>query len=90
MKEEKSTKFNLNKLQNQWRVIMREGMVTTIIFSSFWAAQNPKSLIFSWIWLANYVCSNSLDFPIWTPSTDHSKISNFDNFSSFLLNLKTM
>lgn len=24
MKEEKSTKFNLNKLQNQWRVIMRE------------------------------------------------------------------
>jgi len=35
MKEEKSTKFNLNKLQNQWRVIMREGMVTTIIFSSF-------------------------------------------------------
>ena len=23
-KEEKSTKFNLNKLQNQWRVIMRE------------------------------------------------------------------
>lgn len=25
LKEEKSTKFNLNKLQNQWRVIMREG-----------------------------------------------------------------
>ncbi|KAJ7387898.1 Dynein regulatory complex subunit 2 [Desmophyllum pertusum] len=24
LKEEKSTKFNLNKLQNQWRVIMRE------------------------------------------------------------------
>ena len=30
MKEEKSTKFNLNKLQNQWRVIMREGMFTNI------------------------------------------------------------
>lgn len=28
MKEEKSTKFNLNKLQNQWRVIMREGTIT--------------------------------------------------------------
>jgi hypothetical protein len=24
-KEEKSSKFNLHKLQNQWRVIMREG-----------------------------------------------------------------
>ena len=44
MKEEKSTKFNLNKLQNQWRVIMREGMITNIIFSSFSAVWNPKSL----------------------------------------------
>lgn len=25
-KEEKSSKFNLSKLQHQWRVIMREGL----------------------------------------------------------------
>ena len=25
-KEEKSSKFNVNKLQHQWRVIMREGI----------------------------------------------------------------
>ena len=43
MKEEKSTKFNLNKLQNQWRVIMREGMITNY-FSSVSAVRNPKSL----------------------------------------------
>ena len=29
-KEEKSTKFNLNKLQNQWRVIMREGQLSLL------------------------------------------------------------
>lgn len=30
LKEEKSTKFNLNKLQNQWRVIMREGTLANV------------------------------------------------------------
>ena len=29
-KEEKNAKFNLNKLQNQWRVIMRESMSTSV------------------------------------------------------------
>lgn len=37
-KEEKSTKFNLNKLQNQWRVIMREGMFQGLII--FWWVRN--------------------------------------------------
>ena len=32
LKEEKSTKFNLNKLQNQWRVIMREGKLINMHF----------------------------------------------------------
>ena len=45
MKEEKSTKFNLNKLQNQWRVIMREGMITDMIFSCFSAVQNPYEFL---------------------------------------------
>ena len=32
LKEEKSTKFNLTKLQNQWRVIMREGIYIYALF----------------------------------------------------------
>ena len=31
-KEEKSSKFNMNKLQHQWRVIMREGKVYHILY----------------------------------------------------------
>jgi hypothetical protein len=29
-KEEKNTKFNLTKLQNQWRAIMRQGKLTQV------------------------------------------------------------
>ena len=42
-----------------------------------------------WFWLVNKARFSGPDFTIRTPTTDRSEISNFGNFSRFLLHHKT-
>lgn len=53
-KEEKSSKFNLNKLQHQWRVIMREGKNMSL--GSYLNGNKESTKIFK----INYVINNYL------------------------------